>query len=79
VELVSARGATQLLGCRRDAGWRLLLSSCAASASPDGVYRPASGPSPALDAAIDELIEGVPLDATAERDVMSRGWRANGQ
>ncbi len=64
------RGATQMLGCRRDAEWRLLLSSYTASTSADGVYRPASGPSPALDVAIDELIEGVPLDEAAERELL---------
>jgi hypothetical protein len=75
LELASVRGATQMLGCRRNGEWRLILASYTASASTDGVYRPASGPSPALDAAIDELIEGAPLDAAAERELMSRGWR----
>jgi hypothetical protein len=74
IELASVRGATQMLGCRRDAEWRLILASFTASANTDGVYRPASGPSPALDAAIDDLIEGAPLDAAAERELMSRGW-----
>lgn len=74
VEVASERGATQLLGCRRDAQWRLVLSSYSPSVSTDGVYRPASGPSSVLDAAIDELIEGAPLEAAAERELMSRGW-----
>jgi hypothetical protein len=74
LELASVRGATRMLGCRRNGEWRLILASFTASASTDGVYRPASGPSPALDAAIDEIIDGVPLDAAAERELMSRGW-----
>jgi hypothetical protein len=74
LELASAQGATQMLACRRDGDWRLVLASYSASTSPDGVYRPASGPSPAIDAAIDELIEGAPLDAAAERELIDRGW-----
>ena len=63
-----------MLACRRDGGWRIAHASYAAATAPDGVYRPASGPSPAIDAAIDELIDGVPLEAEAERALMSRGW-----
>ena len=39
-----------------------------------GDYRPASGPDAALDAAIDERIDGAPLDAAAELELIERGW-----
>jgi hypothetical protein len=74
LELASVQGATQLLACRRDGDWRLVLASYSPSLSTGGVYRPAAGPSPALDAAIDELIVGEPLDAAAERDVIAGSW-----
>lgn len=74
LDLSSARGATQMLACRRDGEWRLQLASYSAGATTDGVYRPASGPSPALDAAISELIDGAPLGAADERELIARGW-----
>ncbi|HUQ52151.1 MAG TPA: hypothetical protein VM692_08005, partial [Gammaproteobacteria bacterium] len=40
LEVASPRGATQLLACRRDGDWRLVLASYAPIAASDGVYRP---------------------------------------
>jgi hypothetical protein len=74
VDVTSAGGAAQMLACRRDGAWRLAHTSYAVSATVDGVFRPASGPSPAIDAAIDELIDGAPLDAAAEREILESGW-----
>jgi hypothetical protein len=74
VELASTEGTTQMLACRRDGAWRLAHTSYVVSTNTDGVFRPASGPSPAIDAAIDELIDGAPIEGTAERDLMGRGW-----
>jgi hypothetical protein len=75
VELAGNAGAMHTLACRGDGGWRLTLASFAPSTTAGGVYRPAAGPPPELDAAIDGLIDGEPLDATAERELMTRGWR----
>ncbi len=75
VDLASERGTTEMLACRRDAGWRLeLVSFTAAVQQPGGLYRPASGPSTPIDAAIDEQIDGTPLDAESERELIERGW-----
>lgn len=76
VDVASGQATTQLLACRRDGAWRLAHVSFVASATTDGVFRPASGPSPALDAAIEELIDGAPIDGAAERALIDRGWGA---
>ena len=74
VDVASSEGTTQMLACRRDGAWRLAHTSYVVSVSTDGVFRPASGPSPAIDAAIDELIDGAPLDAAAERELIGNAW-----
>jgi hypothetical protein len=74
VDVTSTAGTTQLLACRRDGAWRLAHTSYVGNSTSDGVFRPASGPSPAIDAAIDELIDGAPLDAAAERELLGSGW-----
>jgi hypothetical protein len=79
VDVASTAGTTQMLACRRDGAWRLAHTSYVASATTDGVFRPASGASPAIDAAIEELIDGAPLDAAAERELLGRGWAGPGR
>jgi hypothetical protein len=79
VDLASTAGTTQMLACRRDGAWRLVHTSYVVNSTTDGVYRPASGPSPALDTAIDELIDGAPLDAAAERALIESGWTDPGR
>ena len=76
VDLTSTRGRTETLSCRRDGGWRLEVVSFTvrAETGPDGLYRPASGPSTPIDSAIDSLIDGAPLDAAAERALIERNW-----
>jgi hypothetical protein len=74
VDLASRAGTTQLLACRRDGAWRVAHATYTVAASTDGVFRPASGPSPAIDAAIEELIDGAPLEPAAERTLIERGW-----
>jgi anti-sigma factor RsiW len=74
VDVASTEGTTQMLACRRDGAWRLAHTSYVAGTSTDGVFRPAAGPSPAMDAAIDELIDGAPLDSAAERALLGSGW-----
>ena len=76
VDLTNARGTTQTLACRRDGGWRVEVASFmpAAEAEAGRLYRPASGPSEPIDTAIDALIEGSPLAAAEERELIERGW-----
>ena len=76
VDLASERGTTETLACRRDGEWQLEMVVFTERTPRDGVYRPASGPSPALEAAVDSLIEGEPLDAAGERELIERGWGA---
>ena len=76
VDVATGAGTTQMLACRRDGAWWLAHTSYVVSTANDGVFRPASGPSPAIDAAIDELIDGAPLDAAAERELIDGGWGA---
>jgi hypothetical protein len=74
VDVASADSTTQMLACRRDGAWRLAHTSYAVTATTDGVFRPASGPSPAIDAAIDELIDGALIEGAAERQLIGNGW-----
>jgi hypothetical protein len=76
VDLSSARGTTATLACRRAGEWQLemLTFGPPGSRGPEGVYRPASGTPSALDSAIDELIDGTPLDADAENALIAGGW-----
>ena len=73
IDLVGPRGATAALACGGADGWRVETATFA-PAGAAGDYRPASGPNPVLDAAIDERIEGAPLGADAERELIERGW-----
>ena len=76
VDIASTGGTSELLACRSEAGWRIEVVNFAAAAQPgpDGLFRPASGPSPTIDAAIDALIDGAPLDAAAESELIERRW-----
>ena len=78
MDIASAGGTSEVLACRRDAGWRIEVVNFAAAAQPgpDGLFRPASGPSPTIDAAIDALIDGAPLDAAAESELIERRWES---
>jgi hypothetical protein len=76
VELASERGASEALACRREGEWQLEMVVFVERGPRDGVYRPASGPSPGLEAEIDSLIAGEPLDAAGERELIERGWRS---
>ena len=74
VDVASERGTSETLACRRDGEWQLEMVVFVERAPRDGVYRPASGVSAGLEAEIDSLIEGDPLDAAAERELIERGW-----
>ncbi len=64
IDLIGPRGTTAALACGGGDGWRVETATFApAAGGPAGAYRPASGPDAALEAAIDERIDGAPLDA----------------
>ncbi|MBN1238750.1 MAG: hypothetical protein JXB36_09615 [Gammaproteobacteria bacterium] len=81
VELTRDTATAHTLACRRGTDWRIELVAFGppAAAGADGVYRLASGDTPAaLEGALDSLMDGAPLDAEAERRAIARGWVAPG-
>jgi hypothetical protein len=67
-----------LVGCREEAGWALqavIQISVSGGAPANNGFRPASDPASALDAIVDDLIEGAPLGADAERAAIEAGWK----
>ena len=76
IDLIGPRGMTAALACGGADGWRVETATFAPAAAggPAGAYRPASGPDAALEAAIDERIDGAPLDAAAERELIEHRW-----
>jgi hypothetical protein len=73
IDIASERGGGEGLACRHDGGWRFEAVSFTAATSTNGEFRPATRSS-VIDAAIDERIEGGPLDASAEGAVIERRW-----
>lgn len=80
VDVAGARDVSRTLACRTDGAWRLQLATFAdAKPVPGDGYRLASGDrSAAIDRAIDDLIEGAPLGAEAEAELLRSGWSATG-
>lgn len=66
----AARAVTGL-ACREGEAWAVRI---AVAHEAGGDYRQASAPAPILDM-VDQIIEGEPLDAEAERAARDRGWR----
>lgn len=80
VDVAGAGGASSALACRTEDAWRLRLAAFAdgTPVAGDG-YRPASDArSPAVDRAIDGLIEGAPLDAKTEAKLLQNDWSGAG-
>lgn len=77
-QVVAGDGSTSALGmsCRQgDGQWRGVLT-IAAAMQPDGAYVPASrASSDALDAAVDDLMSGIPLSQAEEATLIGNGWR----
>jgi hypothetical protein len=73
IDVASERGGAEALACRGDSGWRFEAVSFTAVTSTNGVFRPASR-SGVIDTAIDERIDGDPLDASAEEAVIEQRW-----
>lgn len=64
------------LACRDGDDWKLQLLAPAARPEAGGAYRMAASTlPPALLKAIDEQIQGAPLDAAAEQAAQRRGWK----
>lgn len=62
------------LACRQDDGWRLRVASPMAAET--SAYRTAGAEiPPAVLSAVDDLIDGAPLDARAEVEAKARNWR----
>ena len=78
VDITSPGGAAMALACRRDGRWELEAAAFAAadpSPADDEIFRPATREQNALDGAIDTLIDGAPLEPTAEQALIDQGWR----
>ncbi len=69
-------GAVRALACRNDGQWAVLFSALEAAGDGGGERYSAAGTdtAAAFDTAVDGLIDGVPLDAAAERRVIAGGW-----
>lgn len=73
----STPAAVSGLACRGDSGWFVqVLDTSPSGHEPRGEYRPAaSAMSPVVRAAIQDRIEGMPLDAAAEAAARDARWR----
>jgi len=68
------RNALAGLACRSQGSWRLRVLAAAPRTASEG-YRPAAAALPtAVTSAVDELIEGEPLDAGGEAAARERSW-----
>jgi hypothetical protein len=64
------------LACREGLAWDIRAAVFTRSASTEGAYRTAAASTPApIVAAVQDLIEGSPLDAKGEAEAKARGWR----
>jgi hypothetical protein len=79
VDIASERGGGEALACRSDGRWRFeAVSFTAGTALVNGEFRPASRSS-VIEAAVDERIDGDPLDAVAEGQLIERRWSEQGR
>lgn len=75
VDLSREGDGLQTLACRIDGAWRLeVIGVASAGGSTDGFQPAGGGPASAVDAAIDEMIDGSPLDRQAEARWLDGGW-----
>lgn len=72
--VTGAKAASRNLACRDDGQWRLVAMTAVAATATDH-YAPAGGSAGVIDAAIDGLIAGDPMDAAAETQLIAKGWR----
>lgn len=72
--LVQGRaGSSEQIACRRQGKWQQVANQPVARML-EGNYQTASGASP-LDAQLDQMISGEPLDATAEAAAIAHQWK----
>jgi hypothetical protein len=71
-QLQDRAGNSEQIACRHEGEWRQLASAPVKASAP-GSYQTASGDSP-LDATLDDMISGEPLDATAEAAAIANRW-----
>jgi surface antigen len=76
-QVVAGTGAAALsVSCRQDGGRWQGVVTVAAAAQPDGVFIPASRASgEALDAAVGDLMAGIPFSAAEEARLIANRWR----
>jgi len=74
--LLRDQNALAGLACRQHDHWRLEALASSGSSSASGDYRPAASSLPAsIEQALDEMIAGDPLDASAEAAAREKGWQ----
>lgn len=71
-QLRDRAGASEQIACRRQGEWQP-VASVPVKASAPGSYQTASGESP-LDAQLDQMMSGEPLDAAAEAAAIASRW-----
>ncbi len=78
VDVVDSQRAGRLVTCRSDNAWNVQIASYRAVANtPEGPFVTASGPDPVIEAYLDQVMTGQPLDLDQESRVIADGWRAN--
>ncbi len=78
VRLDAAENAAVGLACRDADGWVMRLAAAVPGRVVAGqTYSPASAEAEIVDEAIDGLIDGDPLGAAAEADLIAKGWRGS--
>ena len=75
-DLTSASGASAAIACREDGGWRTQIVAYGLKRT-TGDYQTASAErSPALEAFLDQQMDGAPVNAEEEAKLLSGGWEA---
>lgn len=63
------------VACREDRGWKVRMAVSQDAAAPSDFRTAASGTHPSVLAAVEQMIDGEPLDAAAEARARKAGWR----
>jgi hypothetical protein len=76
-EILASSGASTGVACRDDGKWRTEVLLSAAAAPPSSqYYTPAAGSDdPAIAEAVEKLMQGEPMSAREEAEVLTHGWR----
>lgn len=77
VDVADAQRAGRLIACRSKHVWNIQIASYRAVAdTPEGPFVTASGPDPVIEAYLDQVMTGPPLDLEQESRAIANGWRA---